>query len=91
MVMIKHNLTYGNVSANDHGIYISGEGVYNAPERVVELVSIPGRNGALTIDQGHFDNITIEYPCFTFATSQEEFRRIVNNFKNAMIAQGVAY
>lgn len=88
MVMIKHNLTYGNVSANDHGIYISGEGVYNAPERVVELVSIPGRNGALTIDQGHFDNITIEYPCFTFATSQEEFRRIVNNFKNAMIAQG---
>lgn len=88
MVMIKHDLTYGNVSANDFGIYISGEGVYNAPERVVELVSIPGRNGALTIDQGHFDNITIEYPCFTFATSQEGFRRIVNNFKNAMIAQG---
>lgn len=86
--MIAHTLTYGNVSSSEHGVYISGEGVYNAPERVVELVSIPGRNGALTIDQGHFDNITIEYPCFTFATSQEEFRRIVNNFKNAMIAQG---
>lgn len=87
MVMIAHTLTYGNVSSSEHGVYISGEGVYNAPERVVELVSVPGRNGALTIDQGHFDNITIEYPCFTFATSQEDFRRIVNNFKNAMAAQ----
>lgn len=86
--MIAHTLTYGNVSSSEHGVYISGEGVYNAPERVVELVSVPGRNGALTIDQGHYDNITIEYPCFTFATSQEEFRRIVNDFKNAMIAQG---
>ena len=84
---IKHNLIYGDVSANDYGIFISGEGVYNAPSRNVETVEVPGRNGSLTIDQGSYTNITIEYPAFTFATSQAQFRRKLNAFKNAIMSQ----
>ncbi len=87
MVGLAHTLTYGGISSSDYGIFISGEGVYNAPERNVELVSVPGRNGDLTIDKGSFANITIEYPCFTFAKSQAEFRRKVNDFKNALMSQ----
>ena len=86
-VGIRNDLVFGTVSANDFGIYISGEGVYNAPERVVELLDVPGRNGALTIDKGHYGNITIEYPAFTFADSQTEFRRKLNAYKNAIMAQ----
>lgn len=86
-MVITHTLTYGGISSSDYGIFISGEGVYNAPERNVELVSVPGRNGDLTIDKGSFANITIEYPCFTFAKSQAEFRRKVNDFKNALMSQ----
>lgn len=86
-VGIRNDLVFGTVSANDFGIYISGEGVYNAPERVVELLDVPGRNGALTIDMGHYGNITIEYPAFTFADSQTEFRRKLNAYKNAIMAQ----
>lgn len=87
MAIIRNNLLYGNVSANDYGIYISGEGVYNAPERAVELVEVPGRNGSLTIDEGYYRNITVEYPCFTFANSQREFRRIISDFRNALLSQ----
>lgn len=87
MVMIKNDLLYGNVSANDYGIYISGEGVYNAPERAVELVEVPGRNGSLTMDEGYYRNITIEYPAFTFAKSQREFRRIISDYRNALLSQ----
>lgn len=86
-VGIRNDLIFGTVSANDYGIFISGEGVYNAPERVVELLDVPGRNGALTIDKGHYGNITIEYPAFTFANSQAEFRRKLNAYKNAIMSQ----
>lgn len=87
MGLIIHDLTYGNVSANDYGIRINSGGIYNAPKRNIELVEVPGRNGSLTIDRGSYDNITVEYPCFCHADTQEEFARKLNSFRNAMVAQ----
>lgn len=84
---IAHNLVFGNVSARDYGIFISGEGAYNAPVRNVEFVTVPGRNGAIPIDKGSYDNITIEYPAFTFALTQTEFRKKLTDFKNAIMSQ----
>lgn len=84
---IRNNLIFGGVSAKDYGIYISGEGVYNAPVRDVELVTVPGRNGVLTIDHGRYENIEIEYPAFCFATSQAEFRRKIATYRNAVLSQ----
>ena len=51
-------------SSADFGIYISGSGTYNAPERDIEVFSIPGRNGDLIVDNGRFKNIPVKYPCF---------------------------
>ena len=79
-------LIFGGVDSSDYGIYITGEGVYNAPERAVELVDVPGRNGAIALDQGRFNNITISYPAGTFGMSQEEFREAVSAFRNAVIS-----
>lgn len=59
----------------DYGLFISGAGVYNAPSRAVQLYSIPGKNGALAIDGGLFENIEVAYPAAIVASSQEDFRR----------------
>lgn len=81
------HLIFGDVDSADYGIYISGDGVYNAPERDVEFVSVPGRNGDIAMDQGRYNNITVTYPAGTFAKKQEEFREKLSDFRNAILSQ----
>lgn len=54
-------LTFNNVSSATHGVYISGQGTYNAPQRDVTKVTIPGRNGDLIRDNGRWLNIQVPY------------------------------
>lgn len=81
------HLIFGDADSADYGIYISGDGVYNAPERAVEFVDVPGRNGAIALDQGRYNNIEITYPAGTFAKTQEEFRENLSAFRNAILSQ----
>ena len=81
------HLIFGDADSDDYGIYISGDGVYNAPERAVEFVDVPGRNGAIALDQGRYNNIEITYPAGTFAKTQEEFRENLSAFRNAILSQ----
>lgn len=81
------SLTFGGVNSATYGIYISGSAVFNAPERVVELVAVPGRNGAVAIDQRRFENIAVEYPAGTFGADKEEFRTNLASFRNALMAK----
>ena len=55
---------FGGKCSKDYGLYISGSGAFNAPERDVELVEVPGKNGSLVLDNGRFKNITVTYPAF---------------------------
>lgn len=57
------NFYIDGTSSSTYNIYASGENAYNAAERNVELISIPGRNGDLLIDNGTFKNIDVKYPC----------------------------
>ena len=84
---IFRHLIFGGVDSADYGVYINGDAVYNAPERVVEFVDVPGRNGAIALDQGRYNNIEITYPAGTFAKTQEEFRENLSNFRNAILSQ----
>jgi phage-related protein len=84
---IYNSLTFGGVNSADYGIYITGEGVYNAPKRAVDMVGVPGRNGAIAIDQGRWENIEIEYPAGTFGMNAEEFGTALSNFRNAIVSQ----
>ena len=81
------SLTFNGKNSLNYGIYISGEGVYNAPERVVEMVSIPGRNGALAMDEGRFENIEITYPAGTFGDTQSNFADKVKAFRNELCSR----
>ena len=84
---MRNYLIFGGVNSASYGIYITGSGVYNAPERAVERVTVPGRNGLLMIDQGRYENISVEYPAFAFGKSRKEFREKIQAFRNAIASQ----
>lgn len=69
-------------SSKDYGVYISGSGTFNAPRRNREKITIPGRNGALTIDNGNYENINIEYPAFIF----NDFDVNISAFRNMLLS-----
>jgi phage-related protein len=54
---------FGGESSAEHGLFITGEAVYDAPQYDYEFVEIQGRNGDLVLDNGRFKNITVTYPC----------------------------
>lgn len=75
-------LTFNGKSSRDFEVWISGSGTFDAPERDVESVSIPGRNGDLHIDNGRFKNISITYPAFI----TKDFRHNFDAFKAYMLS-----
>ena len=87
---ILNKFTFGNVDSSDYGIYLSGEGTMDGPVRNVEAVSIPGRSGDLLLDQKSFQNIKLTYPAFLYKTTQENFIKEVEYFRNK-ISSRVGY
>ena len=84
---IFNSLTFDEINSLDKGIYITGQAVYNAPERVVEMVSVPGRNGNIAIDEGHFENIEVTYPAGCFAKNQIDFAAKIGEFRNILASR----
>ena len=72
---------FGGLKSTDYGVWISGESTFNAPERDVDVIEIPGRNGTLTMDNGRWKNVQITYPCFFSGNFKEDF----DTFKNAIL------
>lgn len=85
--MVNNTITFGNVTSSTYGIYISGEGQFNAPERDAEVVTIPGRNGAFILDKGRYENITVTYPAFCYSSTYAAFISNIDNFRNALASQ----
>lgn len=81
------SLTFDGENSLDYGIYITGKAVYNAPERALEMVTIPGRNGTLAIDQGRFENIAVTYPAGAFGTTQTEYAGKATAFRNVLASR----
>ena len=48
----KKTFTFDGVNSERFGLWISGAGTYDTPERDVALVSVPGRNGDLEFYNG---------------------------------------
>lgn len=60
-------------SSKTFDLIITGGAIFDAPERDVELIEIPGRNGALVQDLGRFKNVTVTYNCALTSTKEHEF------------------
>lgn len=82
-----NSFTFDGQNSLNSGIYITGEAVFNAPERVVDMITVPGRNGAIAIDQGRFENIEVTYPAGCFADSQADFADKIATFRNILASR----
>lgn len=87
MAVMQHSIIFGGVDSADFDLYIGGEGTFNAPERAVDIVSVPGRNGAIVIDKGHFENIEVSYTVINQEASLATFAQKLSGFRNAICAQ----
>ena len=70
-------LTFDGVKSSDYGVWINGGGTFNAPARRYKEYEVPGRNGALTIDENAFAEADHIYPAFiarSFPANVESFR-----------------
>lgn len=74
---------FGNINSKDYNVFISGENTFVSPERDVDIVAVPGRDGTLSIDNGRFGNVNIEYPCAIVY----DFRKNYDAFKGALLSQ----
>ena len=61
---MRNYIVFAGKSLKDFGVYISGPGIFDAPERDTKSVAIPGRNGELTLDNGRYKNQKGKYPAF---------------------------
>lgn len=61
-VRVFGRVVFDGVDLVDFGVTLSGVGTFNAPERDVEYVSVPGRNGDIILDNGRYNNISVTYP-----------------------------
>lgn len=79
--------TFDGENSGDYGVYITGSAVYNAPERDVEMIKIPGRSGAFVKDNGRFENIEVTYPAGIYAESQEDFAQALSDLRNMLASR----
>ena len=80
-------LTFDGVDSTQYGVYITGEAVYHAPMRDVEMIEIPGRNGAYALDKGRFTNIEVTYPAGIYGKDESEFAQAISDFRNALCSR----
>ena len=76
-------LTFDGISTKDFGVYISGGGTYNAPARSREVISVPGRNGDLIIDNGRYENTEVVYHAFIY----RNFGANVEGLRNLLLSR----
>ena len=81
------SLVFDGVNSRDYGIYITGDAVFNSPERDVEMIEIPGRNGAYALDKGRFSNIKVSYPAGIAGDTEADFREGISAFRNALASR----
>ena len=79
--------TFDGIDSKTYGVYISGDAAFNAPERDVEMIEIPGRNGAFALDNGRFHNITVTYPAGLFGDTESDFAAGINALRNALASR----
>lgn len=75
-----HYFIFGDVDTRDYGIVVSNDNGFDSPERDVEEIEIPGRNGTLLLDNGRYKNQVLTYNCILrsdFADQMDAFRAAV--------------
>lgn len=75
-------LNFGGYDSRNFGVYITGSGVYNAPERGYDFIEIPGRSGDLIGNERRYRNLELTYPAFIY----RDFKTNMQTWRSALLA-----
>lgn len=79
---VQKYFTFDGETSKKYNTHITGRGVYDAPVRDVEMITIPNRNGEFALDRGHFNNIQLKYEASIVADTPTEFSAAVSDLRN---------
>ena len=79
---MRNYFTLDGVDSRDFGVYISGQGTFNASGRDYNIIPVPGRNGDLVGPEKRFLNGTLTYPAFIYAN----FKQQIEAFRNFLLS-----
>ena len=82
--------TFDGSTSASYGVFLTGEGVFNSPERSVEMIEIPGRNGDYAMDKGRFQNIELVYKAALVDYTESDFADRISNVRN-WLASKIGY
>lgn len=85
------NLYYKGINSLDLSLVIKSKGSYNAAERDLEFISVPGRNGDIVHDNGRYKNIVIPYEMALVKHDHRAFNDICNAIKDWLSSDGRYY
>lgn len=85
--MIFKSLRFGEIDTRGFDVFISGDAVFDSPDRDIEMVEIPGRNGSFALDKGRFANIEVTYPAGIGEMNASSFKRKIEGLRNALASQ----
>lgn len=71
--MLLNTITFDGKALSDFGVFLGGDGAFNSPARIGEMIHIPGRNGSLWMDENCFENIEVRYPAFIGTPNETDF------------------
>lgn len=80
MNILQNYFMIDGVSSLAYGIWINGDGRWGGAEPDVEVVSVPGRSGELTLSNDRWHNRELYYRCFilkNFISNFESFRAML--------------
>lgn len=80
---MRNYLMFDNTDLRDFGLYISGSGVFNLPEREYNEISVPGRNGNILNHEKRLSNIEIKYQAFIY----KDFKVNIANLKSFLLSK----
>lgn len=66
-------LVIDGVPSTDFGVYVTNAGAYKVPQKDYELKDVSGRNGAVYLDKGRWDNVDLKYPAFVIGDFTDNY------------------
>lgn len=71
-------LTIGGKALSDFHAWYDGSEWWRMPQKEIENLQIPGKNGDLTIDGHRFSNITIPFNCYIHKNFGQNYSNLIN-------------
>ena len=80
---MRNFLIFDGQESRDYGVYISGSGTYNAPEREYDPLPVPGRVGDILGQEKRLANMELIYPAFIYAN----FKQNLAAFRSMLLSR----